>query len=262
MGSQLSFERVSDGARDAVGRFTRLADNNIVAFNLNIFFKVATTLGVYMIFTHFKKAITGALETTTVDYKQDGPEARRIASVIPYYPFHGVDRFYDITGMLKDPVAFQLCIDIFAKRYANLNIDCIAGLDARGFILGPPIALALKKPFIMIRKQGKLPNAITGNEYHKEYAGANKSGGDELCMSKTALLPGQRVMIIDDLVATGGTLIAACDLLKSAGATIVECACVVELKCLGGYSKLQNKHPGTAVWSLISEDVLTLKGQV
>ena len=90
----------------------------------------------------------------TAEYTQDGPEARRIASVIPYYPFHGIDRFYDISGMLSDPegeptllisplrimtwviIAFKLCIDIFVKRYSALNVDCIAGLDARGFILG------------------------------------------------------------------------------------------------------------------------------
>jgi adenine phosphoribosyltransferase len=74
----------------------------------------------------------------------------------------GVPRFYDISGMTHDPAAFQMCIDIFVKRYANLNVDLIAGLDARGFVLGPPIALALKKPFVMLRKKGKLPNAITG----------------------------------------------------------------------------------------------------
>ena len=258
MGSQHSIDRISDGVSKELSRIVETKKLPGVIIFLNV---AATSLGIFVIIKHITVAAT-AVRTKAIDYKQDGPEAKRIASVIPYYPFHGVDRFYDITGMLKDPVAFQLCIDTFVKRYADLNIDCIAGLDARGFILGPPIALALKKPFIMIRKQGKLPNAITGSEYYKEYVGANKSGGDELCMSKTAIVPGQRVMVIDDLVATGGTLMAACDLLKSAGATIVECACVVELKCLGGYSKLQKKHPGTAVWGLISEDVLTLEGKM
>ena len=87
----------------------------------------------------------------------------------------------------------------------------------------------------MIRKQGKLPNSITGSEYFKEYSGENSHGGDELCMSRTAIKPGHRVLVIDDLVATGGTLIAACDLLVSAGATVVEAACMVQLKALGGY---------------------------
>ena len=212
------------------------------------------------------------------EYTQDGPEAQTIASVIPYYPFHGVPRFYDISGMTHNPEVFQLCIDVFVRRYRELGIDCVAGLDARGFVLGPPIALALKKPFIMIRKVGKLPNAVTGSQYYKEYQGANAAGGDELCISRTAIVPGARVLVIgktsisqancslflcspyikflpinnlmvvaDDLIATGGTLIAACDLLASVGATIVECACMVELKMLGGYGKLQAKHPSVKV---------------
>lgn len=139
----------------------------------------------------------------TVEYTQDGDEAKKIAAVIPYYPFHGVDRFYDISGMTHNPEIFQLCIDVFTKRYLNLNVDVIAGLDARGFILGPPIALALKKPFVMIRKRGKLPNAISGKEYRKEYEGDLNTGGDELCVSRTAIKAGDRVLVIDDLVATG-----------------------------------------------------------
>ena len=70
------------------------------------------------------------------EYKQDGPEALAIAAVIPYYPFHGVPRFYDISGMTHNPEIFQLCIDVFVRRYRQLGVDCIAGLDARGFILG------------------------------------------------------------------------------------------------------------------------------
>jgi adenine phosphoribosyltransferase len=137
------------------------------------------------------------------EFPQDGPEAQRIASVIPYYPFHGVPRFYDISGMTHDPEAFQLCIDIFVRRYSQLGVDAIAGLDARGFVLGPPIALALKKPFIMLRKKGKLPNAVGGGEYYKEYQGTSSTGGDEICISRTAIKPGMRVLVIDDLVATG-----------------------------------------------------------
>jgi adenine phosphoribosyltransferase len=132
------------------------------------------------------------------EYKQDGPEALAIAAVIPYYPFHGVPRFYDISGMTHNPEIFQLCIDVFVRRYRELGVDCIAGLDARGFILGPPIALALKKPFIMIRKVGKLPNAVTGSQYYKEYQGANAAGGDELCISRTAIKAGARVLVIGE----------------------------------------------------------------
>ncbi|CAD7935181.1 unnamed protein product [Amoebophrya sp. A120] len=225
------------------------------------------------------------------DYQQDGPEAKRIAATIPYYPFHGVPRFYDISGMLADPTVFQLCIDVFVQRYAassKQEIDCIFGLDARGFVLGPSIALALKKPFIMLRKKGKLPNAITGAEYQKEYKSVDNAatGTDELCMPKMAFdfwtnqkeaassgaaedgaatsmsttSDKPRALIIDDLVATGGTLLAACDLVSTAGAEIVECACIVELKALRGYEKLQAKHPGVKVWALISEEILTREG--
>jgi len=194
-------------------------------------------------------------------YKQDGPEAKKIADAIPWYPFKGIPRFYDISGMTHDPEIFQLAVDIFVKRYENLDIDCIAGLDARGFVLGTPIALAMKKPFVMIRKKGKLPNCVSGAEYFKEYAGdTTPGGGDELCMSRTAIKEGSRVLVLDDLVATGGTLIAAADLLVSQKAVIVEFACMVEIKALGGYQKLQDRHPGSKVWSLISEEILQNEG--
>mmetsp|Transcript_14932 Transcript_14932/g.22468 ORF Transcript_14932/g.22468 Transcript_14932/m.22468 type:complete len:203 (-) Transcript_14932:178-786(-) len=185
-----------------------------------------------------------------------------IASTVPYYPFHGVPRFYDISGMLANPDAFQRCIDIFVKKYKDLQVDFIAGLDARGFIYGPPLALALKKPFVMIRKAGKLPNATTGAEYFKEYKGASATGGDTLCMPRNVVAPGSRILVIDDLMATGGTLIAACDLLTSVGAEIVECAVIVELKALGGVDKLKAKHPTANVWSLLDESMLQLEGVV
>ncbi len=106
---------------------------------------------------------------------------------------------------------FQLCVDIFVKRYSTMDIDCIAGLDARGFVLGTPIALALKKPFVMIRKAGKLPNSVSGSSYYKEYSGANATGGDELCISRTSIKAGDRVLVIDDLVATGvSTVVVWC----------------------------------------------------
>lgn len=154
-----------------------------------------------------------------------------------------------------------MTVDIFVQRYRDMDIDFVAGLDARGFVLGPPIALALRKPFVMIRKKGKLPNAVTGSEYFKEYKEGGKVAGDELCMSRAATKPGQRALVIDDLVATGGTLIAACDLMTSMQITVVECACMVELKALGGYERLKAKYPDIKVWGLISEDVLTLAGE-
>jgi hypothetical protein len=122
-----------------------------------------------------KKVPKGEGASSSEEYKQDGEEASKIAAVIPYYKFHGIDRFYDISGIVHHPEIFQLCTRIFAERYSKLDVDFIAGVDARGFILGPPIALALNKPFVMIRKAGKLPNAVTGDQYFKEYKGKNIS---------------------------------------------------------------------------------------
>lgn len=98
---------------------------------------------------------------------------------------------------------FRRIVDIFAERYAGIGIDAVAGMDARGFVLGPPIALALNKPFIMIRKKGKMPNCIESSTYKTEYG--SRAG---MCLQRDAVKPGDRVLIIDDLVATGGTLSA------------------------------------------------------
>lgn len=136
-------------------------------------------------------------------------------------------------------------------------------IDARGFILGPPIALALKVPFIMMRKQGKMPNTISSEMYTTEYG--DRSG---LTVQKDKIMPGHRVLIIDDLVATGGTLSSAISLVKMLKATVVECACVVELKLfidphpdsgLPSRKKMFEAlgHGDVPVWGLISEDILT-----
>jgi adenine phosphoribosyltransferase len=197
------------------------------------------------------------------EYLQDGPEALEIAPYLPYFPFKGIPRFYDIGGFLYEPAIFQKIVDIFAARYAKLDIDVIAGLDARGFVLGPPIALALKKPFIMMRKKGKMPNSVSSDEYKTEYG--DRAG---LTIQRDKISKGQRVLIIDDLVATGGTLGSAISLVKICEGIVVECACVVELKMfidppaesgLPSRKKLFEGlgHEDVPVWGLISEDVLT-----
>lgn len=201
--------------------------------------------------------------STNNKYAQDGPEAKEIAEYLPYFPFKGIPRFYDIGGFLYEPAVFQKIVDIFVERYSELQVDVIAGLDARGFVLGPPIALALKKPFVMMRKAGKMPNTITSENYKTEYG--NRSG---LTVQKDKILEGHRVLIIDDLVATGGTLSSAISLVKMLKGTVVECACVVELKMfidppadsgLPSRTKLFKDlgHSEVPVWGLISEDVLT-----
>jgi adenine phosphoribosyltransferase len=195
-------------------------------------------------------------------YQQDGPEAKEIAQYLPYFPFKGIPRFYDIGGFLYEPKIFEKIVDIFVERYAALEIDVICGLDARGFILGPPIALKLQKPFVMMRKPGKMPNTITSDDYQTEYGG--RSG---LTVQKDKIKPGHRVLIIDDLVATGGTLGSAMSLVKMLGGVVVECACVVELKMFIDPSEESGLPSRTklftdlghedVVWGLISEDVLT-----
>eukprot|EP00941_MAST-03F_sp_MAST-3F-sp1_P004523 g4523.t1 len=212
---------------------------------------------------HYQSGLRAGLESSSFgggisrgEYSQNGPVAKRIASVTPYYPFKGIDRFYDIGGFLKDPEAFQLCVDVFVERYREANIDSICGFDARGFVLGPPIALALKKPFFMLRKKGKMPNSVSGTEYGKEYAGT-----DVLTIPKNAVAKGDRVLLIDDLVATGGTLCAGIELVKLMGGVCVECACVVELKFLNARAKFDglgyNEIP---IWALMDESILNVDG--
>lgn len=201
-------------------------------------------------------------------YKQDGPEARDIAKYLPYFPFKGIDRFYDIGGFLCEPEIFQRIVDIFVERYVSLGATCVAGLDARGFILGPPIALAMRKPFVMMRKKGKMPNTIESSDYNTEYG--SRSG---LTVQRDKIKPGDRVLIIDDLVATGGTLSSAISLVKMLGATVVECACVVELKLfinpsedsgLPSRTKLFEDlgHADVPIWGLVSESLLTNEAEL
>jgi len=142
------------------------------------------------------------------------------------------------------------------ERYRGLAIDSICGLDARGFVLGPPIALALKKPFFMLRKKGKMPNAVTGAKYAKEYA-----GDDALQIPRGAVRAGDRVLVVDDLVATGGTLLAALDLVTAMGGVVPECACVVEIKVLNARAAFEKRGYGAVpVWALMSEAILTRDG--
>lgn len=216
---------------------------------------------------------TNTADTTpaTLDapYEQDGPEARLIAQYLPYFPFKGIPRFYDIGGFLSEPAVFARIIDIFASRYQHHSIDVIAGLDARGFILGPPLALALRKPFIMMRKKGKMPNCISSSGYDTEYG--NRSG---LTVQRDKIKKGDRVLIVDDLVATGGTLSSAIELVHLLGGTVVECACVVELKMFVNPSEESGLPSRRAsfekkgiledvpIWGLVSEDVLQVEASL
>lgn len=143
--------------------------------------------------------------------------------------------FRDITTLLLDHQAFKDSIDIFVERYQDQKIDVVAGIEARGFIFGPPIALAIGAKFVPMRKPKKLPGPVISQEYTLEY------GTDRIEMHVGAVEKGERVLIIDDLIATGGTLGAAIKLLEQVGAEIVECACIIELSDLKGRDKLGDK---------------------
>merc|ERR1719183_2958247 len=199
------------------------------------------------------QACAGSQMTST--YEPDGPEAKQIASVIPYYPFKGIDKFYDMGGLCANPKEFELAVDIFVQRYKEIKIDSIGMLDARGFLMGPPIAMKLGIPCFMLRKKGKMPNTVAGDAYTKEYAGS-----DILTIQKHAVKPGDRVLLVDDLIATGGTMGAAVDLVRKFGGEVVDCACLVELSFLKGRDKTGT--PPAPVWSLISESILTVQGEL
>ncbi|EKU22186.1 adenine phosphoribosyltransferase [Nannochloropsis gaditana CCMP526] len=201
--------------------------------------------------------MAGVNPATSQDYEED---KRKIAAVIPYYAFKGIDRFYDISGLLLSPALLRRTIEILVERYKGMAIDKIGGFDARGFLLGTPLALELDIPFFMLRKQSKLPNSVTGDSYTKEYEGDDGKGGDALCISRTAIIPGDKVLLVDDLIATGGTLLAGLDLVHARQGVVVEAACMIELGFLEGGKKVRERNPNVTVWSLLSEDHLQTRG--
>ncbi len=143
--------------------------------------------------------------------------------------------FRDITTLLKDPVGFRVTINELVNRYTAGKIDRVAGIEARGFIVGAALAYQLGVGFVPIRKKGKLPAATVGHDYDLEY------GTDRIEMHVDAVSQGERVLLVDDLIATGGTAEAACKLIESIGGTIVECCFVIDLPDLGGRARLE-KH--------------------
>lgn len=164
---------------------------------------------------------------------------------IPDYPKPGVP-FRDITTMLGDARAFRRAVDELVHPWAGTKIDKIAGIEARGFILGGAVAHQMSAGFVPIRKKGKLPHDTVRVAYSLEY------GIDEMEMHKDAIAPGERVILIDDLIATGGTAEAAVKLLKQMGA-VIEAACfVIDLPDLGGRAKIEAL--GVPVHTLISFD--------
>jgi adenine phosphoribosyltransferase len=156
---------------------------------------------------------------------------RNLIRDVPDFPVKGI-MFKDITPVLKDPKALGMIIDCFGKMYKGKNIDAIVGIESRGFIIGAPLALKLRLPFVPIRKVGKLPFDKIRVNYQLEYGEAT------IEIHTDALEKGQRVIIVDDLLATGGTTAASIELVEKLGAEVVKCAFVIELGFLHGRDKL------------------------
>ena len=163
---------------------------------------------------------------------------------IPDYPKPGI-QFRDITSLLADPQAFNDVMDRFVERYQDEQIDLVVGIESRGFILGAPLALRLGKGFIPVRKEGKLPGPTYGVDYDLEY------GTDRVEVHKDAIPPGSKVLMVDDLLATGGTIGGSSRLIEKAGGIIVGYAFLIELVELKGRNNLD--HP---IFSLV-----TFKGE-
>jgi adenine phosphoribosyltransferase len=150
---------------------------------------------------------------------------------IPDFPKPGI-LFKDVTPLLAAPAAFQLAVDQLVAHYQGTPVDAVAAAEARGFLFAAPLALIMQKPLIPLRKPGKLPYTTHSFAYELEY------GTAELHMHTDAVRPGQRVLIVDDLLATGGTVKAGCRLIQDAGGVVVGCAFLIELLFLQGREKL------------------------
>jgi adenine phosphoribosyltransferase len=158
------------------------------------------------------------------------------------FPEEGIE-FKDITTLLKDADAYQEAINKLAERYRDEDIDAVIGIEARGFLIGAPLALELNKGFVPVRKEGNLPGAKLRKEYDLEY------GSSVLEMHEDSIYEGEKVLIVDDLLATGGTVGATVEMVEEAGGDIVEVSFLMELEFLNGRDQLE----GQDVFSLIIE---------
>ena len=159
---------------------------------------------------------------------------------VPDFPKKGI-MFRDVTSLIGDPLGLRLCVDDFAKHYKGTDFDLVIGIDSRGFIFGAALAYLLEKGFIPVRKQGKLPAETVSETYELEY------GTDTLEIHRDAIKAGQKVLIIDDLIATGGTAVAAINLVRKLGGDVIGFAAVIDLPDIGGSKKIA--ETGVIVYS-------------
>jgi adenine phosphoribosyltransferase len=175
----------------------------------------------------------------------DPNDLRDRIRTVPDWPRPGV-MFRDITPLLQHRRSLRALVDLFVHRYLDRDIDLVAGIDARGFILGSVVAYALNLGFVPVRKQGKLPYATIAEPYELEYGSASVELHADACA------PGDRVLLVDDLIATGGTMGAARRLIERLGGVVVEGAAIVDLPELGGSARL--RADGLALHTLVSFD--------
>ena len=168
---------------------------------------------------------------------------RSLVREVPDFPKPGI-LFYDITALLEDPKGLAQVSDSLVEAASGLDVDLVAGIESRGFLMGPALALRLETGFALMRKPGKLPAAVTSVEYELEY------GTDSLEIHADAVQPGQRVLIVDDLLATGGTAAAAVKLVERLGGTVAGLVFIIELDFLKGRGRLA----GYGVTSLLHYD--------
>jgi adenine phosphoribosyltransferase len=173
---------------------------------------------------------------------RNGFDIKRYIRTIPDYPRPGI-LFRDITTLLANLHAFRAAVDELAWPFLKGDIDYVVGIEARGFILGGAVAHVLGRGFVPIRKKGKLPSRVIGQEYALEY------GVDTIEIHADAIGQGDRILLVDDLIATGGTASAAIDLIRKSGGDIVASAFVIDLPGLGGATRLRNK--GVKVHTLV-----------
>ena len=171
----------------------------------------------------------------------DAPDLKALIRTIPDFPKPGI-QFRDITTLLLDPAGLAAAVEGLAV--APGAVDVVAGIEARGFVFGAAVAHAMGLGFLLIRKDGKLPGATIAVDYALEY------GSDRIAMHEDALIPGARVLLVDDLIATGGTAIAATRLIRKAGGHVAAAHFVIDLPDLGGAAALQAE--GIEVRSLVS----------
>ena len=172
----------------------------------------------------------------------DANYLKSIIRTVPDWPEKGV-QFRDITPIFQDPRALRGTMEAFVQRYLCKNINVIAGIDARGFLLGVTIAYELNLPFVPIRKKGKLPYNTISEDYDLEYGSASVE------IHEDAVKPGDQVVIIDDLIATGGTMLAGAKLVQKLGGTVAELAAIIDLPDLNGSKKI--KKAGFSVFTIM-----------